>query len=86
MTPDPLPAITDQLAALAEQLTRLDAREAAHHATLAGQLTALAARLTPGPAGDPGGCQPEPGPAWWTLAPQARQVLDGAQDADDGGG
>jgi hypothetical protein len=34
MTPDPLTAIVDQLAAHGEQLTRLDAREAAHHTTL----------------------------------------------------
>ena len=74
MTPDPLPAIADQLAALAEQLTCLDAREAAHHTTLAGQLAGLAALLTPDPDGeDPGGYEPEPGPAWWTLTPQARQ-------------
>ena len=70
MTPDPLTAIVDQLAAHGEQLTRLDAREARHHATL----TALTDRLTPDPAGqEPGGYQPGPAPAWWTLTTDARQ-------------
>ena len=48
MTADPLAAIVDQLAACCEQLTRLDAREAAHHAALTAQLTRLAARPAPG--------------------------------------
>ena len=39
--PDPITAIVDQLAAHAEQLTRLDTREADHHATLSGQLAEL---------------------------------------------
>ena len=38
---DPLTAIVDQLAALAEQLTRLDTREADHHAAVSGQLAEL---------------------------------------------
>ena len=38
---DPITAIVDQLAAQAEQLTRLDTREADHHATLAGRLAEL---------------------------------------------
>ena len=38
---DPLTAIVDQLAACAEQLTRLDTREAGHHAALTGQLAEL---------------------------------------------
>jgi hypothetical protein len=38
---DPITAIVDQLAAHAEQLTRLDTREAGHHATLSGQLAEL---------------------------------------------
>ena len=38
---DPITAIVDQLAAHAEQLTRLDTREADHHATLSGQLAEL---------------------------------------------
>jgi hypothetical protein len=46
MTPDPLTAALDQLAAYREQLISLDAREAAHHAELAGQLSQLAGMLT----------------------------------------
>ncbi len=38
---DPITAIVDQLAACAEQLTRLDTREAGHHAALTGQLAEL---------------------------------------------
>jgi hypothetical protein len=38
---DPITAIVDQLAAHAEQLTRLDTREADHHAALSGQLAEL---------------------------------------------
>jgi len=38
---DPITAIVDQLAAHAEQLTRLDTREAGHHAALSGQLAEL---------------------------------------------
>ncbi len=38
---DPITAIADQLAACAEQLTRLDAREAGHHAALAGRIAEL---------------------------------------------
>ena len=45
-TPDPLAAVLDQLAATREQLTGLDAREAAHHAWLSGQLSQLAAMVT----------------------------------------
>ena len=45
-TPDPLPAVLDQLAATHEHLTWLDAREAAHHAELAGQLTQLVGMVT----------------------------------------
>jgi hypothetical protein len=64
MTPNPLTAIVDQLAAHGEQLARLDAREAAHHATLTALLAGLADRLTPDPAGqEPGGYQPGPAPA-----------------------
>ena len=71
---DPLAAIADQLAAHGDQLTRLDAREAAHHATLTALLTGLTGRLTPDPAGqEPGGYQPGPPPAWWTLTTDARQ-------------
>ena len=46
MTPDPITAIVDQLAAHGEQLTRLDAREASHHATLTALLAGLTGRLT----------------------------------------
>ena len=38
---DPITAIVDQLAAHAEQLTRLDTREADHHAAVSGQLAEL---------------------------------------------
>ena len=38
---DPITAIVDQLAAHAEQLTRLDAREADHHAAASGRLAEL---------------------------------------------
>ena len=38
---DPITAIVDQLAACAEQLTRLDTREADHHAALSRQLAEL---------------------------------------------
>jgi hypothetical protein len=46
MTPDPLPAILDQLAATREQVAGLDAREAAHRAELSGQLSQLAGMIT----------------------------------------
>jgi hypothetical protein len=45
---DPITAVVDQLAAHREQVTRLDTREADHHATISGQLaelTDLAARI-----------------------------------------
>jgi hypothetical protein len=44
--PDPIPAILDQLAATCENASALDAREAAHHAELSGQLTQLAGMVT----------------------------------------
>ena len=40
MTEDQITAALDQLAAQREQITRLDAREARHHATLTGLLAA----------------------------------------------
>jgi hypothetical protein len=46
MTPDPLSAVLDQLAAHAERTADLDAREAAHHAELRGQLAQLAGMIT----------------------------------------
>ncbi len=41
MNPDPITAIVDQLAACAEQLTRLDARETEHTTAVTGRLTQL---------------------------------------------
>jgi hypothetical protein len=43
---DPITAIVDQLAAHAEQLTRLDARQAEHHATVSGRLVELTDQST----------------------------------------
>jgi hypothetical protein len=43
---DPITAIVDQLAAHADQLTRLDTREADHHAALRGQLAELTSQAT----------------------------------------
>jgi len=45
-TPDLIPAVLDQLADARERLAGLDAREAAHHAELSGQLTQLAGMVT----------------------------------------
>ena len=45
MTPDPMPAVLDQLARHAEQLALLDAREASHHASLATKLADLTSLL-----------------------------------------
>ena len=73
MTDDQITAALDQLAAQREQITRLDAREATHHATLTGLLAGLTARTGPDPApDDPGGYQPEPAPQWWNLPADAR--------------
>ena len=38
---DPITAIVDQLAAHAEQLTRLDTRQSEHHAAVSGRLAEL---------------------------------------------
>jgi hypothetical protein len=46
MTPDPLTAALDQLAAHHDHLSQLDAREAAHFAAVSGQLTQLAGLIT----------------------------------------
>jgi hypothetical protein len=46
MTPDPLPAVLDQLAATLERLSDLDARETTHHAELHGQVEQLAGMTT----------------------------------------
>ena len=58
----------DQLAAHHEQITQLDAREAAHFAALTSQLTELADLATQQPDDDPTGYQPDPAPPWWKLA------------------
>jgi hypothetical protein len=71
MTPDPLTALVDELAACHEQLTRLDHREAGHYTTLTTQLTALTTR--PAPDDGPGGYQPGDPPSWWRLPAAARQ-------------
>ena len=68
---DPITALADQLAACGEQLTRLDAREAAHYTALTALLTGLTAH--PAPGEDPGGYQPGPPPPWWKLTPGDRQ-------------
>jgi hypothetical protein len=46
MTPDPITAILDQLAAHREQISELDAREARHFGSLSEQLTQAAAMVT----------------------------------------
>jgi hypothetical protein len=43
---DPLIAVLDQLAAQAERISEVDAREAAHHAALSGRLDQLAGMIT----------------------------------------
>ena len=74
MTDDQITAALDQLAAQREQITRLDTREATHHATLTGLLAGLTARPSPDPdRDDPGGYQPGPAPCWWQLSPEGRQ-------------
>ncbi len=73
MPPDSFSAIVDQLAATSEELTRLDARETGHYQALTAQIASLAGRLAQDDAGnDPGGYQPGPAPAWWTLPPADR--------------
>jgi len=74
MTDDQITAALDQLAAQREQITRLDTREATHHATLTGLLAGLTARTGPDPADqDPNAYQPDPAPCWWQLSPDDRQ-------------
>ena len=46
MTPDPLSAALDQLAACRERIADLDAREAAHYGELSGQVAQLAGMVT----------------------------------------
>jgi len=74
VTPDPLTAALQQLAAHSEQITRLDARESGHFAALSehlAQLTGLINQLTSGD-GDPDRYHPDPAPRWWKLAPAGR--------------
>jgi len=71
VTPDPLPAILDQLAAHTEQILQLDARESGHFAALTSQLTGLA-DLAARPGGDADRYQPDPASPWWKLAPADR--------------
>ena len=74
MTDDQITAALDQLAAQREQITRLDAREATHYATLTGLFAGLTARLSPDRAQqNPDAYQPDPAPCWWQLGPDARQ-------------
>ena len=64
MTGDQITAALDQLAAQREQITRLDTREATHHATLTGLLAGLATQQPD----DADRYQPDPAPPWWKLA------------------
>src|SRR5438034_9303759 len=73
MTDDQITAALDQLAAQREHLTRLDAREATHHATLTGLLAGLTARPGPAPADEDPAYLPDPAPCWWQLNPEDRQ-------------
>ena len=66
---DPISALVDELAACCEQLTRLDAREAAHYTALTALLTSLTA---PAPGEDSAGYRPGPPPPWWKLTPEDR--------------
>ncbi len=73
MTSDQITALLDQLAAVGEQLTQLDAREAGHYQAVTAQIASLTGRLAQHQSGDdPGGYRPDPAPAWWTLSPDAR--------------
>jgi hypothetical protein len=76
MTPDPLAAALDQLAAHHEHISRLDAREAGHFNSLSGHLTQLTDMIThPTSTGpdDTDRYQPGAAPAWWKLAPAERR-------------
>jgi hypothetical protein len=76
MTPDPLAAALDQLAAHHEHISRLDAREAAHFATLNGHLTQLTDMITHRTSNGPDDAdryQPGAPPAWWKLTPDQRR-------------
>jgi hypothetical protein len=69
VTPDPLTAALDQLAAHHEHISQLDAREADHFAAISRRL----AELTDATAGDADTYQPRPAPAWWKLPTAERQ-------------
>ena len=74
MTPDPLTAALQELAAHREQITRLDARETSHFTTLTehlAELTSLITQLTPDIA-DSDRYHPDPAPPWWKPAPADR--------------
>jgi hypothetical protein len=76
MTPDPLTAALDQLAAHHEHLIQLDAREAAHHAAISehlAQLTDLITVTGGTPQDEAGRYQPGPPPAWWKLTSADRR-------------
>ena len=71
MTDDQITAALDQLAAQREQITRLDAREATHYATLTGLLAGLTARTGPDPArGRPRRLPARPGPVLVAAQPR----------------
>ena len=72
MTDDQITAALDQLAAQREQITRLDAREATHYATLTGLLAGLTTRTGPADEG-PSAYQPDPAACWWQLSPEDRR-------------
>jgi hypothetical protein len=46
MTPDPVTAALDKLAAQREQITQLDTREAGHHTAITGRLTEITGLIT----------------------------------------
>jgi hypothetical protein len=86
---DPISGLLDRLAAYREQVTRLDTREAEHHAAVSGQLADLAASIgrtlqehaaalaqltgTSQADADPDSYCPQPTPRWWKLAVADRQ-------------
>jgi hypothetical protein len=76
MTPDPLAAALDQLAAHHEYISLLDAREAGHFASLSGQLAQLTDMITHRTgtgADDADRYQPGVAPPWWKLTPAERR-------------
>jgi hypothetical protein len=76
MTPDPLAAALDQLAAHQEYISRLDAREAGHFASLRGQLVQLTDMITHRTgtgADDADRYEPGVAPPWWKLTHAERR-------------